>query len=88
MALANPDIVEASRLLARTLLDLAGIFEDLYVPDDPDEPINQKLHDEIAQVLLAAHARLADYVTRAHEAANTPSITFAVGRADYDKKLN
>ena len=69
MTTAPPDIVETSRLLAKALFDLAGIFEDLYVPDDPAEPINQALHDEVAKSLHAAHLSLIDYVARAYEAA-------------------
>ena len=71
--LDNPDIVETSRLLAKALLALAEIFEDLYVPDDPDVPINQALHDEVAQILRVAHAHLTDYVIRAYEAAGPDS---------------
>ncbi|MEM9180761.1 MAG: hypothetical protein AAGA89_13685 [Pseudomonadota bacterium] len=67
MTNVHPDIVETSRLLAKALSDLAGIFEDLYVPDDPAEPINQALHDEIASALHTAHICLTDYVARAHQ---------------------
>ena len=68
VSVVNPDIVEASRLLARAILELAEIFEDLYVPDDPDEPINQALHDEVARVLFTASQQLSDYVERAQTA--------------------
>lgn len=68
LAFINLDLVDSSRSLATTLLELAWLFEDLYVPDDPEEPINQALHDEVAQALYAAHIQLTDYVTRVHEA--------------------
>lgn len=44
------------------------MFEDLYVPDDPNALINQALHDEVTEALHAAYAQLINYVLRVQEA--------------------
>lgn len=88
MAIENPDLIESSRLLARALLELAGIFEDLYVPDDPNVPINQDLHNEVACALRVAHVTLADYVARVYEADGGALDADEIERAAYRSKFN
>ncbi|MEL6412444.1 MAG: hypothetical protein AAGL97_15615 [Pseudomonadota bacterium] len=64
----NLDLATSSRSLATNILELAWMFEDLYVPDDPNALINQALHDEVTEALHAAYAQLINYVLRVQEA--------------------
>ena len=88
MSEVDCDLFESSRMLARALLQLARVFEDLYVPDDPAELINEELHDNVACALLIAHKQLTEYLDRADAMANGTDGMANKGCSLDRKKLN
>lgn len=84
----HPDLVEASMLMARALVDLANLFDDTIVTEDRDAEINQAVHDEVSSRLRAAYVGLAYYLAKALDQTDSEALLATAETDGRKKKLN